>query len=163
MGQTKKAQRYQAALLAALAGNPQGLYIEQLPLADRDFDAVTTRLKRLSQAGLVKWVHEPQPPKAWNRRRYYAAQFAPEVNGEASVKRTGTKGYTRKGRALSSKPARAYDRLDDRPVICNVAPTVCPSGRDHRFTVTNPTPYFSALAIGSYPPSDSWAAKVYGG
>lgn len=72
-----------------------------------------------------------------------------------------------KGESRTAKPKPAklkkppvFER--DVPIICNVKPTIIPCGKDHRFTVDKPTPYFSALAIGSYPPSDSWAAKVYG-
>jgi acrylyl-CoA reductase (NADPH) len=39
--------------------------------------------------------------------------------------------------AWASKPARSYDKLDAAaPVVCNVQPTVCPHGIDHRHTFT---------------------------
>lgn len=39
--------------------------------------------------------------------------------------------------AWASKPVRAYDKLDPAaPVVCNVQPTICPHGIDHRHTFT---------------------------
>jgi len=41
--------------------------------------------------------------------------------------------------------------------------TVCPSGKDHRFTVKHPTPFFAHMTLGSYMKTGSAIERAYGG
>jgi hypothetical protein len=160
---TNRSLKASEKLLAVLSTMPQGATCDELgPMLgmkrwrNGGSDNLSSLCSDCTRRGLLVWVHEPLG-KANLRRRYFAIQFAPAVHGEASKRLPPPK---------KAKPVRQYTKLDaDAPVICNVKPIICPAGKDHRFTVekTKVTPYFSAMAIGSYPPSDSVIARIHPG
>lgn len=95
------------ALLARLQTMPGGAALDELApvmglVTRSQLIAVSELLSKLQKREEVVWVHEPLPPKANQRRRYYAIQFAPAIHGVATLKRTDKP----KPKALpASKPA----------------------------------------------------------
>jgi len=81
--------------------------------------------------------------KAQNRFRYFAKGFAPAIVNNPAKSKTAVPTKTKK--------------LDaNAPVVCNVVPIICPSGKDYRFTATGPVPRGIVSASECRP----WAAVV---
>ncbi len=142
-----------------LRSNPHGgnsLVVAESLRADGN--QVASLLSVIAHRGLA--VSRPDPKgKAVRRRHYHAKEhealmvapqppspakrIAPKVRAEQKLQSLAPAGFAT-GEADYSR----------------AKVTVCPSGRDHRFTATEVTPMFSALAQGRYLPADTWASRA---
>ena len=102
-------------------------------------------------------------------RRYYAdpaesfAQMEKRIHDRVARARAEYLPAVAKGRAAKKAAVDFIERVEFIVVDGRkVKKTVCRAGQDTRFTVSEPTRYFSAMTPGSYVPGESWAARVCG-
>ena len=100
-----------------------------------------------------------QPPVKEPRKRVHVSRAKPAEQHKKRGRKAKPVEFvrsTRKPPVVASAPM---------PVIVpeHVKVTVCPSGKDHRFTVKHPTPFFAHMQLGSYMRTGSAIEAAYGG
>lgn len=100
-----------------------------------------------------------QPPVKEPRKRVHVSLAKPAEQHKRRGRKPKPVEFVRSSRkppVVASAPM---------PVIVpeHVKVTVCPSGKDQRFTVHHPMPFFRAMQLGSYMRTGSVIEAVYGG
>lgn len=105
---------------------------------------------------LIGWVHAPEG-KAHNRRLYFALKHLPKVHGLDSMRSAPARPGVGVARSIAAWPKRQRGEPVKEAVT-----TVCPAGKDHRFTVQpeEVESRFRAMGPGRYDP-DSRAWPVH--
>lgn len=128
-----------AAIMAYLAEHPEGLCADEAMSAiGTDGGHVSSNCGELVRRGLLDKIPEPKG-RGVRRLRYFLKGKAPAV----SLVLPSTK-------PQKSKLALRLDR--SAPTLPHkVKPTICQSGKDHRFTPATVEPFFQkTLGIGRY-------------
>lgn len=146
---TKQDQAHQHLRLMREAGVTAGEMCAYLGDPSRSKHVhVSEMLRRLCAAGHARWVHEPAPG-AYQTKRYYASEFAPEITGEAT-------------RQPGKKPAAAPRLVDSAAPVTGMdtAKRTTRGAPPGRYAVTLGPGYVSALDSRE---CRAWAAAAASG
>jgi len=140
-------------LIELLRTAPSGKFSRELAaFVERDPSRVATRMAELQESKRVVAVNV-------GRRKLW---FLPEY-AENARKIAQDGGFDFSMGLRRSLPASVAMRPVTTRVAGEPVRTICPSGADHRFTVHNPEPFFSAMQPGSYMRTGSAIERAYGG
>lgn len=163
----RKFTQTRAAITAVLdAIKPQGLTLRELMQAtNRSECTIHNVAPRMAREGECQVATDPGY-KAGQRKRYFALGCDPVLPPPPPRKVVEPKPRAQKAMTVvAEKPARRSTFRPDQEVVR--APgfklTRCPGFERVTDAKVKAEPYFSALAVGSYPASDTHLSKVYGG